>query len=338
MGIYDRDYYRREGPSFLGSFTGGTVCKWLIGLNVAIFAIQLVAARGLDSVPLLGHFTENFDLRTGALYGWSPVEFRRAYPALSSGRTDSEIREDFLGPGVLQGQVWRLLSYAFLHHPGTLWHILFNMLFLWWFGRDVEDLYGSKEFLAVYLVSAVLGGVAYVLAQVAGVGGVLPCVGASGAVTAVLVLCALHYPNRTILLFFILPVPIWLLVVFQVAQDTFGFLSGSSGPTAVTVHLAGAAFAFLYHKKQWRLLNLLPSLGAWNRQRSRPRLRVVRPEEEDATPVTVAAPPASDLDEQLEAKMDAILEKMSRHGKESLTESERQILLRASEVFRKRRS
>ena len=45
----------------------------------------------------------------------------------------------------------------------------------------------------------------------------------------------------------------WLFVVFEVAQDLFGFLSGSPGPTAVSVHLAGAAFGFLYYKGNWRL-------------------------------------------------------------------------------------
>jgi membrane associated rhomboid family serine protease len=321
MGIYDRDYYRREGPSFLGSFSGGSVCKWLIVVNVVAFAIQLLAKnRWFDGMPVLGNFTANFDLRSGPLYGSNPQEFQ--HPA---------------GPGVLQGQVWRLLSYAFLHDTNSLWHILFNMLFLWWFGRDVEDLYGPREFLAFYLTSATLGGVAYVLAQVAGVGKMLPCVGASGAVTAVLVLCALHFPNRVILLFFILPVPIWLLVVFMVAQDAFGLFSGNSGTTAVTVHLAGAAFAFLYHKRHWRLSDLLPGLSAWNRRRARPRLRVVRRDDDEPAPVTVP-PPAPDVDEQLEAQMDAVLEKMSRHGKESLTEGERQILQRASEALRRRRT
>ena len=48
----------------------------------------------------------------------------------------------------------RLLSYAFLHDPGDIFHILFNMLFLWWFGSDVEDLYGPREFLSFYLTAA----------------------------------------------------------------------------------------------------------------------------------------------------------------------------------------
>jgi hypothetical protein len=81
---------------------------------------------------------------------------------------------------------------------------------------------------------------------------------------------------------------------------------------------------------------LWPDFRALKRRLTRPPLRVYR-EEEPPTPVTVGATAPPD-EEQLEAKMDAILEKISRSGKESLTESERQVLLRASEVFKRRRS
>src|SRR5207245_10743468 len=95
----------------------------------------------------------------------------------------------------------------------------------WWFGSDVEDIYGSREFLAIYLLSAVLGGLAFFLTALAGLNDGRPCLGASGSVTAIMVLCALHYPPRVILLFFIAPVPICLSVVFQVVQASFIFLS-----------------------------------------------------------------------------------------------------------------
>src|SRR5262249_6293363 len=239
---------------------------------------------------------------------------------------------------VLHGQVWRVLTYAFLHSTSGLLHLVFNMLFLWWFGTDVEDIYGPREFLALYLIAAVLGGLAYIFSYLAGMGSNLPCVGASGAVMAVMVLCALHYPSRVILLFFLIPVPIWLFVVFEVAQDAFGFLTGNTGGTAVAVHLGGAAFGFVYYKMQWRMLNLLPDLRAWTRRLSRPRLRVYREEEPPVrTPAPVAASRELQTDEQLEAKLDAVLAKVARHGRGSLSESEQQILMRASEIYKKRR-
>jgi hypothetical protein len=86
---------------------------------------------------------------------------------------------------------------------------------------------------------------------------------------------------------------------------------------------------------QWRLLNLWPDFSAWRRQRARSRLRIYREEDEPQTPVRVAA--ASDVDEQLEARMDAVLRKVSDHGIESLTEQERGILLQASERLKRKR-
>jgi len=310
MGIYDRDYYRRDGPSYLGSFLErGLICKWLIGINVVVFVLQMLT------------WSKNSE-------GYGPL-------------TDTlslNVKE------VLHGQVWRLLTYAFLHDPRSVWHILFNMLFLWWFGTDVEDLYGPWEFLAFYLTAAVAGGLAFTVTALATGGDAL---GASGAVTAVLVLCAFHFPRRIIYIMFVLPVPIWLFVVGSVALDAYRWIGNTQGMVAVTCHLGGAAFAFGYYKLGVRLTRLLPDLRKWKQHRSSPRLRVYREEDENAVqkpqPVSVATAPGGPAstsldDEQLEAKMDAVLEKISRVGKDKLTESEKEVLLRASERLKKRRS
>jgi hypothetical protein len=209
------------------------------------------------------------------------------------------------------------------------------MLVLLFFGRDVEDLYGPREFLTFYLVAALVGGLAFTLTWAVGLSGGV-CLGASGAMTAVLVLSAIHFPTRTVLLFFVLPVPIWLFVIGNIALDSFVFLGQINTGTAVTVHLGGAAFALLYYKRHWRLMNLWDGLRSWLQQRTRPRLRVYREEPSRAVPAT--APPIPDAEEQLEAKLDAVLEKVARYGQSSLTENERQILLRASEIYKRRRS
>jgi rhomboid family protein len=298
MGIYDREYYRKEGPSFLDSITSvGRVCKWLIGLNVLVFALQLFVG----------------DVVTRSL--WLDTE------------------------AVKHGQVWRLLTYAFVHDTSYPYlHIIFNMLFLWWFGTDVEVVYGRREFLAFYLVSGTLGGVAFqVWAMVQGGPGMY-CLGASGAVTAVLVLCACHFPQRIILLMMIVPVPIWLFAIIQVVQDTYRVFNSADSRVAAIVHLAGAAFAFVYYKQQIRVLGWLPSFRKIGRMGARPGMRLYRPEE-DREPVPVAAMGStSEMDEHLEAKLDAVLEKVSRHGQGSLTESERKILLRASEIYKRKRT
>jgi membrane associated rhomboid family serine protease len=304
MGIYDREYYRREGPSLLSTFSGrGQMCKWLIGINVAVFLIQLVTKQDMPGLRGPGAFTNALLLDTDA---------------------------------VLHGQVWRLLTYAFLHDPSVWQHIVFNMWFLWMFGTDIEDLYGPREFLVVYLTAAIIGGLAFLFTNLApGVAGGV-CLGASGAVTAVMVLCALHYPRKVILLFFFLPLPIWLFVGFNVIQDAFIFVSREKSQVAVAVHLGGALFAFTYYKRQWRLSTPVARMQQWLKQRNRPALRVYR--EETHEPVHVSAPSVSEAEEHLEAKLDRVLEKVARHGQSSLTEGERQVLMRASEIYRKRRT
>ena len=298
MGIYDREYYRNEGPRYLDAFIpSGRVCKWLIGLNILFYILQLITKQERD------------------------------FPVTDWLQMDTDL--------VLHGQIWRLLTYAFLHSPSLWQHIFFNMLCLWMFGSEIEQLDGSKEFAAFYLVAAVMGGLAFegqALAQ----HHATPMLGASGAVTAIMVIYALHYPHRTILLFFFLPVPVWLLVIFQVSQDSFHLLGKTDEGVAVSAHLGGAVFAAMYFYFHWHITSLWPDIKAWRRERSRPKLRVYHPEEEAAVPVAAAA--RSDVDEHLDAKLDAVLEKLSRHGRESLTDPEREILQRASEIYKKKRT
>jgi len=306
MGIYDRDYYRREGPSFLGSITErGQVCKWLIVINAVVFVLQLMTLQRLPGAVREGEITARLWL-------------------------DPDL--------VVRGEVWRLLSYAFLHDCNSWAHILINMVVLWWAGSQIEEIYGPKEFLALYLVSAVVAGVVQVLTQLP-MPDHPPALGASGAIAAVAVLFACHYPNRTILFMLFIPMPIWLLVVFYVGQDLFTFLLKIETGVAVGAHLGGALFGFLYYKLHWRVLNLWPDFKSWRKRRARPQLRIYHQDEPPTpAPVAVAAPASTDLDEHLEAKLDAVLEKMSLVGKENLTESERQILLKASEIYRKKRT
>jgi membrane associated rhomboid family serine protease len=306
MGIYDREYYRDERSSFLGSFgRTGQVCKALIITNVVVYIAQLATAqRGIN----------------GPVTNWLMID------------TDA----------ILHGQVWRLLTGAFLH--SREWqHIVFNMLILWWAGSEVESIYGPREFLAFYLTAAVVASAAYVVTDLlthpAGMRST--ALGASGAVTATLVVFALHYPNRTVLLFFIIPVPVLLMVILFVFLDALGALGYRQEPIAFAAHLGGAGFGFLYFKAQWRLLNLWPTNWSVKIGRPGPKLRVYRGEPyrepPPRDPAPVAASPRAVPESDLEAELDAVLAKVARHGKSSLTEREQQVLMRASEIYRNRR-
>ena len=313
MGIQDRDYYRNEGPSvFDALMPSGITCRWLIALNVVVYFLQMVTRTIVDVDPLARE----------ASYGWVTDWF-----ILNTEK-------------VLDGEIWRLLTYSFLHSPdGFPLHLLFNMLFLWWFGSDVEQLYGRKEFLAIYLVSAFLGGVAYeIWGLVQGHG---LCLGASGAVTTMLILCALHYPRRIVFMWFV-PMPIWMFALINVLQDTMGAMGMIRTNVAFVVHLAGAVFAVAYYKWQRSIVEILRDWMWWRRTGARPRLKLFRPDpEKDEEPVAVSAiskPQAAVVDEHLEAKLDAVLEKIAKTGKESLTKEEEAILQRAAEMYKRRRT
>jgi membrane associated rhomboid family serine protease len=322
MGIYDRDYYRNEGPSYLGSYLStGKMCMYLVVINIIVYIAQLLTSHAPDFAHLPTNEEEAeawHKSQQGPVTEWlcmKPVETFQQF------------------------QIWRLVTGMFLHSPDTHWHIIWNMLFLWWLGKDVEALYGSREFLAFYLVAGVLGNLLWGLSAYWSNfvdPAKMSALGASGAVMAVQVVATLHFPNRLFYLFFVLPVPLWLITLVALAGDLFYFLRGIPIGVAVAAHLGGAGFGALYWYLQLRILNLWNDLISRARRssRPRPRLRVYREE----SPLSVVQPPVQDgTDKQLARQADQVLEKISRHGKESLTEEEREILRRASEEFRKRR-
>lgn len=295
MGFYDRDYYRRDGSHFGDWLQPHKVCTYLIAANVIMFVAQL-ATRTVGLPVMDGPVTSALDLQPDR---------------------------------VARGEVWRLLTHAFLHSLGWQ-HIVFNMLILWWAGRSVEEIYGSKEFLAFYLVAAVLAGLAYCGVEWA-TGANRAALGASGAVTAVMVVFACHYPMSTVYLFFLIPVPVAVVAVLYVAADLFQLFSGpGDSSVGVAAHLGGALFGFLYYKLQFRVLNWVPTRMSMRPRRARPRLRVYREPVEEDTPL-------SGEEDQLEAQLDSVLAKVAKYGRDALSEREHQILLKASEVYKQRR-
>jgi membrane associated rhomboid family serine protease len=112
--------------------------------------------------------------------------------------------EDFFGlsaAGIEEGRWWQLITHAFLH--ANIWHLLFNMIALWFAGRIVERVMGTSRFLALYVASAVAGGLAQTFLE----GGNALLLGASGAVCGVIVAFATMFPEAPIvlLLFFVIP-------------------------------------------------------------------------------------------------------------------------------------
>jgi membrane associated rhomboid family serine protease len=237
---------------------------------------------------------------------------------------------DLAPVAVLHGQVWRMLTYAFCHSPADVLHIVFNMLFLVWFGATLERMYGTREFVRFYLASAVVSGLANLLLAILLHDGT-PTIGASGAVMAVLMLYAIHFPrDEMYLLLFRLQVR--YVVLLYVIFDLFPLLQvlGGRGRTdnvAHMVHLGGLAFGYLYYYFGLRLDRGWLSLKGLRA----PRLRIKRPPES----IRIFEPyETQEHNENLDVKVDAILAKIQAHGEASLTEQERETLRRASQRYK----
>ena len=247
-------------------------------------------------------------------------------------------------------QVWRLLTATFLHSPGP-WHILMNMLFLWMAGREMESFYGQRDFVALYLTSAVFSTLCWAIADTFDRNaGRQDMIGASGAVMAVVVLYTLYYPRREVLFMFIFPVQMWLLMVIYLGYNLVQFLSPSNhDPVAYSAHLGGAAFGYLFKIGDLRLSRLEKVF------RRKPRLRVVQAEPRESAAPTVRpsmgpswspstaattrpAPTAVIPEELFDEKLDEILVKIAQEGRGSLSEDENRVLDEASRRARNRRS
>ncbi len=287
MGIYDREYYRGGQPGF-SIRKPQTIVVAVIAINVALWLIN-------------GLFWPDAHGASGLTY-WMAAH-----------------GDTLTKPWMW----WQFLTYGFAHAE-VFRHVLFNMLVLFFLGQEIESHYGRREFLRLYLVLLVVGSVTWAALNFAADRPMM-LVGASGAVSGVVVLYALNFPRRTLLLFFVIPVPAWLVGVLVVGSDMLGATgSAGAGNVAYSVHLAGAAFAFIYHMQRWNLTRATDRLFSFNPIKSRPRLRIHQPEHEEKK-------------QKLSGEVDRILEKIHREGEASLTRKERRTLESASRQYQQRR-
>jgi membrane associated rhomboid family serine protease len=240
--------------------------------------------------------------------------------------------------GLRHGYVWQLITFQFLH--AGIWHLVFNCWAIYMFGREVEIALGARKFLILYFLSGVIGGLLQALA-----GGLhevfpnsawagafaAPTVGASAGALGLVAAFATLFPERslTLLLFFIIPVNMRakFLLLFSGLLSLFGILFPSStGSVADAAHLGGmlTGMFFIRYAMHWNF-----QLSNLNRRRGTPPRRLVKVGSTGsarwgrAKPIGDAELPA---DEFLSREVDPILDKISAHGIQSLTERERRIL------------
>ncbi|WP_295767422.1 rhomboid family intramembrane serine protease [uncultured Mucilaginibacter sp.] len=218
----------------------------------------------------------------------------------------------------LATRFWTPVSYMFMHDG--IFHILFNMLWLYWMGQIFEEYLGNKRIVNLYLMGGLVGAVFFVLSFnvfpiFAGTNAVV--VGASASVTAIVIATATLLPNYTIYMMFIGPVKLKWLALFFVVVD---FLS-IAGPNAggEIAHLGGALMGFIYVKQLNRGNDLNRSVNQIFSQRPKVKVASVNRSYQQQS---------SSIPRQEE--IDRILDKISATGYDSLNKQERDALSRAS--------
>ena len=228
--------------------------------------------------------------------------------------------------GVSHFWLWQFVTYMFAH--GSLFHLLVNMMGLYFLGRDIEDMLGTARFLILYFASGILGGLLWLAFS----GGNGLCIGASGGVFGLIGAFGAIFARRriTLLIYFILPVTMTgrtlaigagLLTLFSMMYEMMGDKSG----VAHLAHLGGGIGGYIYGwwiKKtkgflfgtEWSRWTPLRhgSIRAAFRRRN---IRLMDPEP-DYRPQ--------------QSEVDSILDKVSTNGMDSITQWDRQILDRAS--------
>jgi membrane associated rhomboid family serine protease len=236
--------------------------------------------------------------------------------------------------GLRQGWIWTLVTHAFLHDTGFLFHAVGVGLLLYFVGGELLPLLGPRRFLGLYFGAIVAGGLAWAATHWR-LGGTH--LGAMAAVDAMLVVFACFYPNRQMdfLLFFVLPVRVRPkhLVLLLLGLDLVGLIAyemlGAARPFEQlhldhSAHLGGMLAGWIYyqfvHEASWRTA-VRAKTDKWTD----------RPAPSDA-PGGSGAPPPRDL----RAEVNRILDKINSQGFASLTPQEKRVLDEAKDALSRR--
>jgi len=295
MGIYDRDYTRPPGGGMMSAGGGGGSSGMFMrnpGWSVTTWLILINVAIHLLVITVM------------------PVLWEIGYLS---------VQEAF---GRLK--VWRLITFQFLHDPGSIWHLALNMFGMWVFGPIVEEFLGRKKYLAFYLTCGLFGGLLFVVLSLLGnaTGGAVPglltndlgtpLIGASAGVFGVIVACAYIAPNTVVqLLFPPIPLKLKYFAYGYVGLALIQLLGGAANAGGEAAHLGGAIAGYYFIRNSHMLTDFFDVFKDSRQQKPKGRTRSTRGGVSDA-------------------EIDRILDKVSRSGIGSLTEKEKRALNDAS--------
>lgn len=316
MSLYDRDYMRDEAPGFGERLRQVSAFHWFFWANIAVFVVQWIL---FPDLCLSKETSNGANLPAGGV------------------SIDS----------LIHGHVWTPFTYMFVH--GSVGHILLNSMMLWFAGKRVQDLYGPRHFVLIYVLSGLIGAAlqivlsAYVLHEPS-----ISLIGASASVMGLIFAYAIAMPREevTMLLAFVIPVrfSLWGLAKFLLITNSLfailavfnqlpDWLSGGS-QVAYFAHVGGA-LAGWYYSRTLGYGGTQPGFGSSaspRRVRRSPVLaNVYRPVVEvDLEAARKHNPHNDPVIDLIRDEVDPILDKISIQGINSLTDDERRTLDRAS--------
>lgn len=250
----------------------------------------------------------------------------------------------WLGGGRL-AEIWRLFSYMFAH--GNVPHILFNMWQLYVLGKAVEQKMGASLFLKLYLTTGVVGGLSWLISDLVWGSGQGRLVGASGAIFGIMAAAALLFPKMQVMLLF--PPVVLEVRTLVICLALINILVGVAGHdnVAQVAHIGGLIAGYLFVKKL--LTNRQPrrrdehrvnnsnGIGSIVQTMKTSFGKKITPKK-DRTPDLrfVEEERYTDDDDIITSQIDPILDKIGKHGMQSLTITERKILEKARERLKDR--
>ena len=240
----------------------------------------------------------------------------------------------------LVNQPWTLFTYMFLHLD--FFHLLFNMLWLFWFGKIFLEFLTSRQLLAVYMLGGLSGGILYILFY-----NIFPvfekslemsvALGASASVMAIVTAISLYVPGYSVQLFLFGRIRIFYIALFLFILDFFMIRSNNAG--GHIAHIGGAIFGLGYvlvRRKGMNfngIIDLSPIRNFFNRfTKKKLRVGYRNPQPSKGRPLTDDEYNLLKIERQ--KKIDEILDKVKKSGYESLSESEKDLLFRASDSGR----
>ena len=234
--------------------------------------------------------------------------------------------------GHLVTHPWTLITYMFVHEG--FWHILFNMLWLYWFGKIFLQYLSERQLLAIYFIGGIGGALFYILTF-----NILPsfenvfhysyAIGASASVMAIVTAIAFYVPNYRMHLMFLGPVKIYWIAIFFFVYDILNIRSGNAG--GHLSHIGGALWGwfFVYSLRKGKDLTIgFSSFAEWFMglfQKKNKKFKVSYSEGERFTDEEYNL-----QRNQNQAEIDKILDKIAKSGYNSLSKQEKEILFRAS--------